>query len=256
MKQFRIALLASVVTLPAHAALPVIDELADAEWVQQIKDNAEQLVHWAHQAEQMDMEIQHAFNTVHALTNVPSNMVHQLTGLISQAIQNPLGDIQFNLHSLMFGGGGGRCSGSAQMLASSQFFHASGRDPMATWMNGGADRLAGLMSCTDVMMRSTQDRLNQLPGLLDQLKDCTDVSCTTLMSGRIQAEVANINAQQQQAQLVGQQAEYYKQVEERQMMQRLRKDAEEDMQGRGGDGSDGAAVATADAPVFSSMTGG
>ncbi len=129
---------------------------------------------------------------------------------------------------------------------------------MATWINGGASRVAGLMACTDTMMRATQDRLDHLPELLDDLKNCTDVSCTTMMSARIQFEVANIQAQQHQIQLVGQQAEAFKDVEIRQMMQKLRADAENDAAGRGGSWEDTPNAYDPRAPMFvqSNGTGG
>jgi hypothetical protein len=63
--------------------------------------------------------------------------------------------------------------------------------------------LAGLLACTQQMMQATQQRLTQMPQLLNELQACADVSCTTAVSGRIQLETATINTQQQQGILMG-----------------------------------------------------
>ncbi len=123
MKQFRIALLASAMAFPlaAHAELPVVDFAQLGEWAQQLQDEAQVLAHWEQQFQQMESQLQEQVQTVRSLTNVPSNLIHQAVGLLSTGIQNPLGDIQGNLHTLMFGGGTGRCAGASEILASSQY---------------------------------------------------------------------------------------------------------------------------------------
>ena len=93
--------------------------------------------------------------------------------------------------------------GAGGMLSMTQGWTANSGDFAGSLMNGGATQLAGLMACTQQMMQATQQRLAQMPQLLNELQACSDVSCTTAVSGRIQLETATINTQQQQGILMG-----------------------------------------------------
>ena len=93
--------------------------------------------------------------------------------------------------------------GAGGMLSATQAWTANGGDFLGSLLNGGASRLAGLMACTNQMMQATEQRLTQMPQLLSELQNCSDVTCATTLSGRIQLETATINAQQQQAILMG-----------------------------------------------------
>ena len=64
---------------PARADLPVIDAASLAKWVAQ--------------AQQMAQQLTQLENTVRSLTDVPQNLVNQVEGLLQQAVQNPLGNI-------------------------------------------------------------------------------------------------------------------------------------------------------------------
>jgi hypothetical protein len=200
MKSFLLATaIASPLFLSApssRAQMPVIDFAALGQWFQQIQ-YALQTV------QQLQQQVQQAINTVRALTNIPANLAGQVVGLLQSTIQNPLQGISLNLQTLMTGYGPGVCMGAGGMLSMTQGWTASGGDFASSLMNGGATQLAGLMACTQQMMQATQQRLAQMPQLLNELQACSDVSCTTAVSGRIQLETATINTQQQQGILMG-----------------------------------------------------
>jgi hypothetical protein len=180
----------------SRAQMPVIDWTAIGEWVQQLHQMAQQV-------QLMSQQLQQVTNTVRALTSIPANLAGQVTGLLQSSIQNPLQGISLNLQSLMMGSGSGVCPGAGGMLPTTQGWTATGGDFTGSMMNGGANQLAGLLACTQQMMQATQQRLTQMPQLLSELQACSDVSCTTAVSGRIQLETATINTQQQQAMLMG-----------------------------------------------------
>ena len=155
------------------------------------------------QVQYLQQQVQQAIQTVQALTNIPQNLAGQVVGLLQSTIQNPLQGISLNLQTLMTGSGPGVCMGAGGMLSATQAWTANGGDFLGSLLNGGASRLAGLMACTNQMMQATEQRLTQMPQLLSELQNCSDVTCATTLSGRIQLETATINAQQQQAILMG-----------------------------------------------------
>ncbi len=222
-------LLATAIALPlfvapARADLPVVDFTAIGEWVQQLK--------YAFQTvQQMEQQVQQAIYTVRALTNIPTSLANQVIGLLESSIQNPLSGIHLNLSSLMMGSGSGICPGAGGMLSATQGWTATGGDFAGSLMNGGATQLAGLMACTQHMMQSTEQRISQLPQLLQEIQDCSDVSCTTAVSGRIQLETATINTQQQQAMLMGLAQQQQRWASEDMVYQKQRADLEQMLQG-------------------------
>jgi Type IV secretion system proteins len=207
------ALACSLLAPAAKADLPVID--------------VSQLLKWVQQAQQMVKEIDQLIATVHALENVPQNLTSMVNGLNNLAVQNPLGAIEQNLQVMLTGQGTGNCTNAQNQLTTNQYAPAAGTDFTAQWLNQNANRNAGLQACTQQMVAATQARLNQMPQLLQQLQGATDVTSVTAIVGRIIQEIATINAQQQQAMLVGQSALTQSAMAQAQILQKQRRDAME-----------------------------
>lgn len=197
----------------ARADLPVID--------------ASQLLKWVQQAQQMQQQLVQLENTVHSLTDVPQDLATMVQQLLQTAVQNPLGQILQNLQVMLSGQGTGTCTGSQNYLTQNQYSAAVGTDFIGQIMNQSANRNAGLQACTQQMLAATQVRLQQMPQLLTQLQGATDVTQATAISGRIQYEIATINAQQQQAMAMAQAAEVQAAMEQDQILQKQRADATE-----------------------------
>ncbi len=201
-----------------------------------------------------------AQNTARAVTSVPRNLMSQVEGLLSMGVQNPLGDLQNTLSSIMHGGPlSGSCAAAAgNIISATRYATASGSDFSGILLNANSSRLGGVVSCMDTQLRSTQSRLNQMPQLLEELQNCQDVSCTTAVSGRIQLETATIGAQTNQAILMGQAAQAQRWATEDQVNEKIRRDAEETIQGTSGQGAGGSPVAaramTTEAPTFAATT--
>ena len=202
-----------------RAQMPVIDFAQLGEW-------ARQLQYAIQQVQYLQQQVQQAIQTVQALTNIPQNLAGQVVGLLQSTIQNPLQGISLNLQTLMTGSGPGVCMGAGGMLSATQAWTANGGDFLGSLLNGGASRLAGLMACTNQMMQATEQRLTQMPQLLSELQNCSDVTCATTLSGRIQLETATINAQQQQAILMGLTQQQQRWAAEDLIAQKMRADAE------------------------------
>lgn len=235
----------------SRADLPVIDGSAIVRWIQQ--------------AQQMEQQLQQAQQTVHALENVPRGMIGQFQGLFS-SLQNPLGNINLNLNTLLTGAGSGSCGGASNLLNMTQMFTAAPTlgggansiDFAGAQLNGQAAQLAGLTACTRVMMDNTQQRMNQLPPLIDQLKGCGDVACTTAVQGQIQAMQADATMQIQQALLVGQNAQLGEMIRRAQQEQKMRADEKRIIDATGGAGAIGGsgpniAGPTTAAPTFNAL---
>jgi hypothetical protein len=219
---------------PARADLPVIDAASLAKWVAQ--------------AQQMAQQLTQLENTVRSLTDVPQNLVNQVEGLLQQAVQNPLGNITQNLQVLMTGQGTGTCGNANTYLAQNQYNAATGGDFTGQWLNQSANRSAGLQACTQQMMAGTQTALTQLPALLTQLQGATDVTQIAAIAGRIQQAIATINAQQQQALLMGQTAMLQRMMQEDQLLQKQRADAQERINATSATAAGAAAPAAVPAP--------
>lgn len=233
-----------------RAQMPVIDFAQLGEW-------ARQLQYALQQVQYLQQQVQQAIQTVQALTNIPQNLAGQVVGLLQSTIQNPLQGISLNLQTLMTGSGPGVCMGAGGMLSMTQGWTANGGDFAGSLMNGGATQLAGLMACTQQMMQATQQRLAQMPQLLNELQACSDVSCTTAVSGRIQLETATINTQQQQGILMGLAQQQQRWAMDDFVLQKQRSDLETMLNALpsstvgGGFGPGNGSGAVASAPVFS-----
>ena len=132
---------------------------------------------------------------VRDIEDIPQGLMSQVNGLINQATQNPLTGITTNLSGLFNGSGTGSCVNSANLLRLNQFATATGGDFTGSWINGAASITSGLQACNQMVLQSTQTSLNDLPQLGQQLQACKDMACATAVSGRIQVETANLNAQ-------------------------------------------------------------
>lgn len=243
--------LAVVLILPAHqtahADLPVIDPAAILQeakdslqeienQIQMLDDNLKFLTDWETSLHDMETQINQLTSVINQLTDVPVDLLSAVSELLTDAVLKPLGDIQSNLNMLQSGMGVGSCNGASQLLQTFQYFKSVKTDFAAAMLNGSMARHAGLIGCTSTMIKTTQTRLNDLPRLLTQLKACNDVTCINSVSGRITGEVAIINSQAQQAQLVQHQAELYEQVKIDQLQQKQRADDEQVWDLSGGSG--------------------
>jgi hypothetical protein len=217
----------AVATPPARADVPVIDISALTRWAQELEKQAQILQTAMNQLTQLQ-------TTVRDIEDIPRDLMGQVQGLMQIAVQNPLQGITGNLAGLFNGSGTGQCAGSANLLRMNQYQVATGRDFTGAWINGGAAITAGLQACTNMVLQSTQTRLDNLPQLVSQLQACNDMACATAVNGRIQEEVANINAQTLQLmamQSAGQLQEY---TAQQQLLQKMRADAQAVANGTGG----------------------
>jgi hypothetical protein len=237
-------------TAPARADLPVVDFSALGQWAKELQSDAQIITNQLQQISQLTQ-------TVHDIEDIPQNLIGQVAGLLQVGIQNPLQNITGNLSTLMNGSGVGTCSGASNLLTMNQYARANGTDFAGAWLNGGASITAGLQACTRQMMQATQDRLNEMPGLLDEVQSCHDQTCATALSARIQLETATINTQQQQAQLVMMQGQLQRWTAEDQIVQKQRQDYEAIISGTAGNVSTPVPLATTPAvPAFSASNFG
>ncbi len=247
-------------SVPARADLPVIDTAALGEWAQQLKDGVTEIENQVHQITQLEEQIDELKQTISSLTDIPSDLMSSVSSLLSIAIQNPLGDLNLNLRNLMFNSGYGSCANASSLLSMSHYHTAVGSDLNAAWLNGTASRLSGISACTEGLLNATQGHLSALMRLMNQLQDCKDTACSTAMTGRIEAEVANINALHEQATLLSHQAQTYQWMAEAQHEQKQRADFEEIVSNTGGSSGSGGDPATTvgtstDAPMFTVSSG-
>lgn len=237
-------LLAVTLLVPAHAyaVIPVEDIPVLGQMLTTVQQGAQIL--------------SEAKSTVGALTNIPREAIGEITGLLEQGIGNPLQGIHLNLQSLLTGSGTGTCSGSSGMLALQQYQGASGGDFMGASMNGSAARLAGLQACTQQMLEAQEQRLNELPGILDQLKGCNDVACTTAIAGRLNYENAVQTAQNNEAVLIGWNAQLQRWTADDQIAQKQRADEQQLINATGGNNSGiGSPIQMQAAPTIAPMFG-
>lgn len=240
-------------TVPAYADLPVIDFASLAEWAQSLQKQAQQV-------QLATSELTQAEATVRGIQDVPRGLIDQVQGLTQIAERNPLQGISGNLSGIFNGPGTGQCANSSNVLTMNQFHTATGGDFMGSWINGGTSITSGLQACTQMVLQATQSKLNDLPALNDQLQACPDVACATAVSGRIQQEVATINAQTMQLQAMLAMGELQKQQADFQVLQKQRADAEAVIAATGGQGNTlptgGPMTANTTAPMFSAGLGG
>jgi hypothetical protein len=163
---------------------------------------------------------------VRDIEDVPANLMSNVTSLISQATQNPLTNITGNLGGLLNGSGTGQCANSASLLRMNQFATAHGGDFTGASINGMASITAGLAACNQQVLQSTQTTLSDLPQLGQQLQACKDVACATAVSGRIQVETANLNAQSLQLTAMANAGTLQQYTQQMQFQQKMRADSE------------------------------
>ena len=114
---------------------------------------------------------------------------------------------------------------------------ATGRDFAGSWINGAASITAGLQSCNQMVLQSTQTSLSDLPQLGQQLQACKDIACATAVSGRIQEETANLNAQSLQLTAMANAGQLQQYTAQLQMQQKMRADSEAVANGTSGTAS-------------------
>ena len=199
----------------ARADMPVIDAASIARLIEQVKVAQQQL-------QQLEQQ-------VHMMEDIPQDLITQVGQLMNLGIQNPLQGILQNIQAMMTGTGLGACPVAQQTLTQNQYAAAQGGDFTAGLLNAGANRNAALYACSQQMLQSTQNRLADLPGLLDQLQGAHDITQATAINGRIQYEVANITAQQQQIQSMTSMAQLQQLMADQAIAQKMRNDAQEMM---------------------------
>lgn len=204
---------ACLLAVPVRADLPVIDGSA--------------LLRWATQLQDMERQYQNLQYQLHALTDVPQNLVGMVQGLLNNGVRNPLGEIGINLQGMLRGQATGSCYGSQDYLAGNGYAAAQGTDFMARWINNAAVRNAGLQACTQQMFTGVQQRLTEIPALLDELQGAHDVTQINALQARIEQENQTLVAQQQQTLLMAQMAATQRAMAEDQILQKQRSDAEE-----------------------------
>jgi hypothetical protein len=235
------SLLVPLFCSPVMAQMAVIDGAALLKWVQQ--------------AQQMQQTVTQLESAVRSLTDVPQNLTQMVEGLLNTAVQNPLGQIEQNLQVLMTGQGTGNCGGSQVYLTQNQYAVGSGTDLTAQLLNQSVTRNAGLQACTQQMMMATQARLQQMPGLLNELQGATDITQVEAIRGRIEIEVATINAQQQQAILLNQTTMVQHMMDDDKRLQKQRADAQEIIQNTGPNAPAGNVPQVTNPPVFAAGGG-
>ena len=244
----------------AHAqGVLVHDQLSFMELFQQLQ-----------QAVQMVSSLEQQVNI---LENVPRQMIGQVEGLISQTIRNPLNDIMGNLNGLRLGSGPGSCSGSQNFLAQDQFYMPTnlpsivplgaasggvtrGLDFLGSLINNRANSTAGVLACNQQMMTATQQRMDDMQTMVDQLKACNDITCINGVNGQIAVYQATIQNQQLQATLVGQHGDLLQRTREQNELEYVRAAEAQAIQETGGAGAAGSpdnvpvAGPTVAAPTF------
>lgn len=175
-----------------------------------------------------------AKSTVGALTNIPREAIGRIESLLDQNIGSELRGITGNLNTLMTGQGSGTCSGASGLRAMQQYQNAEGGDFMGSSINGSAARLAGLQACTQQMLADQQDRIDKLPAMLDELKACNDVACSSGVMNMLEYENAMQSAQGAQATMIGWNAQLQRWTAEDQIVQKARSDEQQFIQSSGG----------------------
>lgn len=235
---------------PVRADLPVIDPSELLQWAKSLEQQAQQLTAAVNTLNQVEQQVRD-------IEDIPQGLMSQVTSLISQATQNPLTGITGNLGGLFNGSGTGQCANSANLLRMNQFSTATGGDFTGSWINGAASITSGLQACNQMVLQSTQTSLNDLPQLGEQLQACKDVTCATAVSGRIQVETANLNAQSLQLTAMANAGQLQQYTAQMQFQQKMRTDSEAVANGTAGQGGGVNNLANAnpvlpatDAPVF------
>lgn len=217
---------AGMLSQSASAAMPVID--------------AAQLFRWVQQAQQMQQSITYLEGQLHALTNVPQNLLQQVEGLLQGGLRNPLGDLQGSLQAMLTGRGVGTCTGSEDSLTRNLYASPGGNDFTGAMLGASAQRNAGIQACMQQMLGSVQRRLELMPQLLNELAGSHDLTQIAAVSGRIQQEDATANAEHMQIQALYQASEIQRNIQMDQVAQKQRMDSLERMRqtapGQGGGG--------------------
>ena len=95
-----------------------------------------------------------------------------------------------------------------------------------------------------MVLQSTQTSLSELPQLGQQLQACKDVACATAVSGRIQVETANLNAQSLQLTAMANAGQLQQSTSQMQFQQKMRADSAAVANGTSGTASGSSPTAT------------
>jgi hypothetical protein len=199
--------------------------MAQPAGAQLVVTDPQNLVRWLQQTQQMKARITQLTAQVRALRDIPQNLISQTEGLIQTATSNPLGQITQNLQTLLNGSGPGNCGNAQINLTSNNNQTPTGTDLSDQLMTQNINRQAGLLACTQQMMTATQTAMPQIQALVQQLAGATDVTQATAISGRIMGQIAVMQGQQQQAQLLASEGLLQTQLNENKILEKQRSDS-------------------------------
>jgi hypothetical protein len=136
-----------------------------------------------------------------------------------------LGQITQNLQTLLNGSGPGNCGNAQINLTSNNNQTPTGTDLSDQLMTQNINRQAGLLACTQQMMTATQTAMPQIQAVVQQLAGATDVTQATAISGRIMGQIAVMQGQQEQAQLLASEGLLQTQLNENKILEKQRSDS-------------------------------
>lgn len=202
-------------SVTAHAQYTVIDPQAIA------KEAAEA----TQQLNQLERQYTQLQQTYTALAHIP-NVDNLTPGLNSQAIMNPLSSVD-QIPNVANGTNLGSFAGVAQRyLSQNRYYATPGNDLTAQEMNREATGTAGVQAMAYANLQSTQERIDQIPALREEIGSANNQEDVTAAAARIAADqddVQTLQAQAQQLQLLQTAQE---QVTQQRKDQKQRQDAD------------------------------
>ena len=220
MRKSRLVLLAGPAlcmfwSVSARAQYTVIDPQAIA------KEAAEA----TQQLNQLERQYTQLQETYTALAHIP-NVDNLTPGLNTQAITNPLSSVD-QIPNVANGTNLGSFAGVAQQyLSQNRYYATPGNDLTAQEMNRQATGTAGVQAMAYANLQSTQERIDQIPALREEIGSANNQEDVTAAAARIAADqddVQTLQAQAQQLQLLQTAQE---QVTQQRKDQKQRQDAD------------------------------
>lgn len=185
----------------AYADLPVVDPAAIA---QTASESAKALAQAAQQLEALQQQYEKLQETYTALAHIP-NIDNLTPGLNTQAILNPLSSVD-QVPNVANGTNLGSFTGVGQQyLSQNRYYATPGDDQNAQEMNRQATATAGVQAMAYANLQATQERIDQIPALREEIGSANNQEDVTAVVARIAADqdaVQTLQAQAQQLQLL------------------------------------------------------
>lgn len=185
----------------AHAQYVVVDPQQIAREAAEAGRNLSQL---EQQFQQLKQSYQEAVQTYFAVAHTP-NLANLTPSLNTSGILNPLGSVG-QVPSIMSGSTfGGFSSAASQFMSQNQYYAPSGSDPQAQEMNRESQSTAGVEAMAYTNLQSTQERINEMPALREEIgavNNEMDISAVNARIAADQDDVQTLSAQAQQLQLL------------------------------------------------------